>query len=228
MSVVLVIPDLQIPFEHPDSLPFILEVYDAMECDTVVNIGDEVDFYALSSYVKKPEAMSWTEEYSHSMERLHEWYKVFPQMKVCISNHTWRPYKKASDAGIPQQFLRSINDVLHAPAGWQWRDKWIIDGVQYEHGDAVPSNPDRVKNMRDKSVVLGHHHSRYSINYYRVGEQKKFVCYTGCLIEESSYAFTYNRNPNAQLGCVVVENGVPMLIPMLLDKNGRWTGSLTL
>ena len=40
---VLVIPDMQIPFEHPDALAFVSAVRAEIQPDVVVNVGDEVD-----------------------------------------------------------------------------------------------------------------------------------------------------------------------------------------
>lgn len=228
MSVVLVVPDLQIPFEHIDALDFCKEIRDAMDIDLTINIGDEVDFYSISDYIKSTKAMSWAEEFDLAKERLQKWYKEFPKTKVCISNHTWRPYKKMENIGIPEVFARSIEDVLDAPPGWQWRHRWVIDGVNYEHGDSLPANPDRAWRLRLQNTVVGHHHSKYSTTFYRGGDQRYFMAYAGCLIDESKYAFQYNKNPNAQLGAMVVEHGVPLMIPMLTDEHNRWTGKLTL
>jgi len=54
-QTILVIPDMQIPFEHKDSLKFIQAVNDAIGgADIVVNVGDEVDQMALSRFDPDP------------------------------------------------------------------------------------------------------------------------------------------------------------------------------
>ena len=50
----------------------------------------------------------------------------------------------------------------------------------------------------------------------------------GCLIDDQKLAFEYNKiNPNKpMLGTGVVVEGVPLLIPMILDAKGNWNGKL--
>jgi hypothetical protein len=50
----------------------------------------------------------------------------------------------------------------------------------------------------------------------------------GCLIDDASMAFAYNKvfKERPVIGCGIVINGFPRLIPMALDKHGRWKGKL--
>jgi hypothetical protein len=46
----------------------------------------------------------------------------------------------------------------------------------------------------------------------------------GCLIDDKSMAFAYNK-VNSQrviLGCGIIINGQPKLLPMILKKGGMW------
>jgi len=51
---------------------------------------------------------------------------------------------------------------------------------------------------------------------------------TGCLIDKKSLAFAYDSmNLNRPIiGCGGIISGSPKLFPMLLDKNGKWTGEV--
>ena len=53
-----------------------------------------------------------------------------------------------------------------------------------------------------------------------------FGAYTGCLIDKDSLAFAYGkvfpRKPI--LGVLMIVDGVPVNIPMILDEEGRWVG----
>lgn len=229
-EVVLVIPDLQIPYEHPDALRFINEVAAIYEPTQVVCIGDEVDQHAGGRFDPDPDADSIGVEVRKSVKRLRKWYDRFPVVKVCMSNHTQRIYKKAFHVGIPEAFMRTIEEWLDAPNGWTWEDKFVIDGVRYEHGDAqggmYAARNLAVRNRQ--STVIGHHHSHGGVFYIANENEMIFGMNSGCLIDIKSRAFAYAKNAACKptLGCGVVIQGVPYFVPMMLTKGGRWTGEV--
>jgi len=227
---VLVIPDLQIPYEHPDALAFMLAVRDHVGTDQVVCIGDEVDQMALSSFDPDPDGPGAGPELKKALRRLKKWYTEFPNVLVATSNHTGRVQKKAFKAGIPEAYLRPVEDWMQAPPGWSWHDSFEIDGVRYEHGDAqggmYAARNICIKNRQ--STVIGHHHSNAGIAYVANESEMIFGMNVGCLVDIGAIAFKYARLNafKVTLGCGVVLEGVPFFIPMLLKKNGRWTGEI--
>jgi hypothetical protein len=50
----------------------------------------------------------------------------------------------------------------------------------------------------------------------------------GCMIDDESLAFEYNKTTLQRpvIGCGIIINGQPSLIPMVLNKKGRWIGRL--
>jgi hypothetical protein len=229
-SDVLIIPDLQIPYEHPDALAFIKAVRDQYWPDTIVCIGDEVDQHCIGRFDTDPAAMGAGPELKLAIRRLKKWYKEFPDVSVCMSNHTQRVYRSAFHAGIPEEYLRPVNDWLMAPPGWKWADSFEIDGVRYEHGDAqggmYAARNLAVRNRR--ATVIGHHHSHGGVFYVANDDEMIFGMNVGCLVDQKSLAFKYAKNAafKPTLGCGVVMKGVPYFVPMLLKKNGRWTGEV--
>lgn len=227
-SNVLVISDLQIPYEHPQALDFIQEVENTFLIDTFLCIGDEVDQHCISRFDADPAALGAGPELQLAKRRLRKWYDAYPDMLVCMSNHTQRVYNNAFHAGIPEEYLRPVNEWLDAPEGWTWEEFFIIDGVKYEHGDAqggmYAARNLAVRNRR--STVIGHHHSHGGVFYIANDDEMIFGMNTGCLVDQKSLAFKYAKNSafKPTLGCGVVMEGVPYFIPMLLKKNGRWTG----
>jgi len=226
-GVVMAIPDLHCPFHHEDALEFLKAVRDKYQPQTVVCLGDEIDAHALSRYPKDPNGMSAGQEISAAREALYPFYREFPNVLVCESNHTVRGHKLAFEAGIPQAFLSHISTILNAPEGWKWANKHLVDGVLYIHGDAGRSGQyahiHYVKAFK-KSVVIGHIHSYAGVNY----EGHLFGMNAGCLIDTSKYCFAYAKNMpiEVNLGCGVVMGGqTAQFIPMRL-KDGRWTGEL--
>ena len=212
---VLVISDLQAPFHHPASLLFLKAVKKDFRCDLVTCVGDEIDAHALSvnfpvdpdaDYTPKTETLA-------AIDFLKSLYSTFPKVKVCNSNHTQRPWRKAFNAGISGLFLKSVREALQAPSGWIWRDSWVIDRVKYTHGDEHPGGPTthfRAAFQNRMSTVIGHVHAHGGIQYLDNGSDKPggriFGLNTGCLIDRKSYAFRYGakKATKVTLGCGVV------------------------
>lgn len=223
---VLIIPDLQEPFSHDDTMPFLRWVKKKYSPDLVVNIGDEVDFHALGDWDHDPDGYSAGHELKMALERLDEHYYLFPNTMVCTSNHTARPFRRAFKHGIPKAFLRDYHEFLKAPKGWVWRDQWEIDGILYEHGEGF-SGPSGAINCALKNgapTVIGHIHSHAGIQYQANAQQIIYGFNVGCLIDRHKYAFRYGRHMRHKpiLGCGIVDKGVPMYLPMLLDSRGKW------
>ena len=233
MSVVLTIPDLQIPFHHPDAFAFLKALNAHVKPDTVVCIGDEIDFHAISDYAKDPDGLSPHSEWATALAALSDLYRIFPACKAVTSNHTLRPWRKAFKAGLPKGFLRDIKEILQAPQGWHWRESWDIDGVRYEHGDALfprggsHTAPYRAILKRGQSVVFGHI-LFCGFAYHRTPAGVLFGVSTSALIDPAGYAFAYHKGPPDSVpGAWVVYDGVhPVHYPLLEDRHGRWTGTL--
>jgi len=231
-STVVVIPDLQIPYEHRDALPFIQEVVSLVDADHVVCIGDEVDQMALSRFDPDPDGDSAGPELKKALVRLQGWYESFPEVRVATSNHTGRVQKAAFKAGIPEAYMRSVGEWMQAPPGWTWHDNFTIEGVRYEHGDAqggmYAARNLAIRNRQ--STVIGHHHSHGGVYYVANESETIFGMNVGCLIDTNAIAFKYGVGSafKPTLGCGVVTRGVPFFIPMMLTKGNRWTGEVIL
>lgn len=230
-KTILVVSDLQIPFEHKDSFKFLKACKKKYSPNEVVNIGDEVDFHALSDYEHDPDGYSAGDELRESIRRLHKLYKIFPKCKVCISNHTSRPFRRAYKFGIPKQFIKDYHDFLEAPKGWEWREHWEIDGIRFMHGDLNNLKQQKGRNAAiayNQSCVIGHWHTISSVDYVANKDKLMFGMVVGSLIDADQYAFAYQRRSVIKpiLSVGLIENGIPRIIPMLLDKNGDWSGTL--
>jgi hypothetical protein len=227
-SIVLAVPDLHAPFQHPDALEFLKAVKARFKPTQIVVLGDEVDFHSFSRYVPDPDGLSPGHELTKAIEGLIPFYLEFPEALVCESNHTVRPLKKMWEAGLPAAFLPTYAKMLNAPDGWKWSQTWQIDGVRYHHGDAGRSgqfaSAQYIKLFK-QSHVHGHLHGHACCVY----EGAYFGINAGCLIDPAAYAFKYARNNPVpvSLGCAIIMKGRQgHFIPMLTDDAGRWIGSL--
>jgi hypothetical protein len=212
---ILVVPDLHAPFQHPKSFNFLQSLKQKYKPDEVVFIGDEVDLAAISRFAKDPNGYGAADEFSKAKKILQQYYKLFPKAKCCVSNHTARPLKKAFEAGIPQVFLKSYSEFLDAPKTWEWRDKWEINGIVFEHGEGVSGINGALTRARAnmKPTVIGHTHCGGGVQYWN----GIWALNVGCLIDSKTYAFAYAKHwgNKPTLGAGVIINGVPHFIPLV-------------
>lgn len=227
---VLVISDTQNPFQHPDTVKFLKAVYRKYKCNAVVHIGDEADHHALGDWDHDPDGLSAGDEHKETVKSLKPFYKAFPRVKICESNHTSRPFRRAFKYGIPKAYLKEYGEFLSAPKGWEWAESWEIDGIRYQHGMGYTGRNGALKaaerNMQ--STVIGHLPAHAGIQYVANSKHLIFGMNVGCLIDVKSYAFAYGKHYGTKpiISCGVVLKGVPLLVTMPLNSRGRWTGKL--
>src|ERR1700751_427086 len=158
---VLIIADTHFPFEKKGYLEHCLNIRDKYNCGTIVHIGDEVDLCGISQWEKDPDGFSAGTEASLAQEKMKIWYKAFPEVKVCIGNHTARPFRLARANGMPKKFIKTYEDAWEAPKGWKWAEHWEIDGVLYTHGTGFSgaNAAIRIATRHRQNTVVGHIHS---------------------------------------------------------------------
>ena len=155
---------------------------------------------------------------------------MFPNVVVIESNHGSMVLRKALTAGIPTKAIRSYNDVLDAPKGWKWVFDVILNTplgpVYFCHGKAAA--PGKLASQYGMSTVQGHFHEKSQINYISTPEKLMFDAHTGCLANDKSLALGYNKvNPKRPIvSLLVIINGIPQIVPMVLNRSGRWIGKL--
>lgn len=227
---VLCISDQHHPFEHPDLVPFLKELNSRYKFDLVVNLGDEVDNHAISFHEAEPGLFSPSDELEKAIEALQPLYKMFPKMEVIDSNHGSLVFRKGRFAQLPASVFRSPGEILKAPKGWNWsRDLTIqteLGPVFFHHGKSGQSGK-LSKNMA-MNTVQGHFHSKFQIDYWGSPTGLYWDMHAGCVVDDKSLAMAYNKTTLQRpvIGLAVIINGRPQLVPMHLDKRGRWTGRL--
>jgi hypothetical protein len=223
---ILVIPDLQIPFHHPDSLRFLLRLKKEYKTTDVVCVGDEWDNCALSEYPKDPDGMNPGAELLRARQESQAFYQAFPEVKLCDSNHKSRLWRRAFSAGLPLAAIRDVNDFTGAPRGWRWATRWEVGGTVFEHGDRAAGADAALKlvDANMASTVIGHHHSTARITYVNKAGLLLFGMNVGCLVDSTTYAFNYTKHHQTRpvLSAGVIVDGVPRLEPMVLNKAGRY------
>jgi hypothetical protein len=230
-ETVLVIPDIQIPFEHPDTIPFLKAVRDMYEPTRVVQIGDLIDSHALSFYGSDPDGYSAGRELKKAIRNLKKFYRAFPKVDVVLGNHDDRLYRSAFAAGLPRSCIRDLPEILEFPKGWALHEDIVIDNVVYEHGDKFGNGNgnNAFKKAIDSnmaSTVYGHFHAAAGVRWFANKRYLLFGFNVGCLMDGHSYAAAYGKKfaNKPILGCGIVDEGIPQFIPMLLNRKSRWMG----
>lgn len=231
---ILVIPDQHAPYQHPDTLEFLAAVAAKYKTDTVVNLGDETDMHGLSYHDSDPNLDSAGVELTKARVFLQALERMFPHMLVCHSNHGSMLHRKAKTHGIPVEMIKSYREVLFPNGGgqgWEWAFAHRLtlpngEDVQFQHqasGDLLAAAAHERCNL-----VIGHLHGKYAINYAASKSALYWGLNGGCLIDAKSMAFNYGENFRNKpiIGCSVIVDSLPILIPMRLNTDGRWIGRL--
>jgi predicted phosphodiesterase len=215
MSTILVISDLHCPVQHPKAFDFLKELKKTMKPDIIVSIGDEAEMHQFSKWLKDPDAPGVEDEIDLTIEELQKFYKLFPNLKICKSNHTHRFLKRAHEAGLSRRMIKTEKEVLQAPKGWEWEDKILIDDILFMHGEES-SDPIKLIKQYRMNVVVGHAHTKGAVTYQNNGIQQNWCLQTGCLVDVDSYALRYTKAhmDKPVLGTGVIVDGIPFFIPM--------------
>ena len=226
---ILCLPDLHAPYNHPDAIPFLAYLASKHKFDRIVCLGDEVDYHAINFHTHDPDALSPGHELEAAIRHLEPLYKLFPEMDLCDSNHGSMVFRRAKHFGLPQHVIKPYGQVLGAPGGWKWHfevNAQLSNGERVLFHHSYGSNVLRASQQRGVSCVFGHHHSQFSIQWWRNYEKQFFAAFSGCLADETSLALAYGKNSPHRpiMGAMRIVQGIPMLEPMLLDKRGRWIG----
>ena len=223
---VLVISDLHIPYHHKDSFRFLEEVKKQFKPDTVINIGDLLDFHAISFHEHNPDLPSIGDELTVAKSYIKELESIFPAVTEIHSNHSSLVYRRAIKYGMSAQFLKPYGEFLGTKK-WQWVDDMTLKlsngkKVYFTHGKSADIL--KVSQTMGMSAVQGHYHTKFCISYWANPDDLYWGMNVGCLINQKSMAFSYAKNFNTRfvLGCGIILNGVPRLLPMVLDNKGNW------
>lgn len=228
-SRILVISDMHHPYAHIDTVDFLEAVKKKYKPTRVVCIGDEVDSHAMSFHDHDPDLPSAGDELEAAIEALQPLYDLFPVVDLIDSNHGSMVYRKGKHHGIPRKYLRDYGEILEAPDGWKWHMDLTIkipggNEVYFHHG--LAKNIMKVVAQRGMCCVQGHYHTEFNIGYIGNPNHLLWGLQIGCSIDGDALAFAYDRTNLGRpvIGHGIILDGLPKLLPMTLDKKGRWVG----
>lgn len=228
---ILVISDLHAPYQHPDAVDFLDAIKKRFKPTRVILSGDEVDFHALSFHDHDPDLPSPGDELSKAIEALSPIYDLFPSAEVLESNHGSLVIRRALASGLPKAVFKGYGEILQAPKGWTWHFDIVVklpDGTNCYFHHSKGANVKKNSQALGMSFVQGHHHESFEIQFWGNPQALLFGMTVGCLVDPHSMAMAYNTNNLRRpvIGCAVIIDSKPQLIPMVLSKSGKWVGKL--
>lgn len=218
-SIVGVVADLHIPAVMPGYREFCMKTFAKHGVTEVVFIGDIMDHHAMSRHISEPTADGAKSEFEKAKAILKEWSSVFTHAKICEGNHDMIVKRQAKEVGIPDLYLKSLNEVYELPDTWKWAYSHVIDGVHYDHG-LGSSGMYGCKNTAQKmgcSYVQGHTHANAGVFYMSSEVRTIFGMNVGAACDDSNVALSYGRNFKQKQtpGVGIVRSGKEaMFIPM--------------
>ena len=214
VSRILVIGDLHAPFDLDSYFDHCVETYAKYNCNKVIFIGDVIDNCFSSYHESDPDGYAAGQELDRAIDRIADWYEVFPVATVIIGNHDRMAYRKATTAGVSRKWVREYDDVLNTP-NWEFLENIELFGINFNHGEGGTART-RIKNEL-QSQVQGHLHSQFYTEFLAGSKFLVFGMQVGCGIDRHAYSMAYGKNykkPIIGCGVVLNEGTLPITIPM--------------
>lgn len=226
-SNVLILPDAHLNYEHPKALEFAIatkELFDIPD-ENIFQLGDLEDNFWAGQYPKGSDfPHTPNQELEITREKIKEWGKAFPLLKICHSNHQSRFYRKAAGGELPSQVLRNYRELFEYPKTWDVQECFVVNTKKQfmlTHGEELGSGPGamtRAINLYGISTAYGHLHSAAGVLHLNTTTQDLWAMNCGCLIDPTQYCFQYAKHarlkPSLGVGVVLNSGTTPIFIPM--------------
>ena len=213
---ILVLGDTHLPFHDMEVLEQAYEFGKRVKAQKVISVGDLSDQKSWSRFMKEPDDDSPTVEWSKTQKSAKELAKLFPKLTIIPGNHCVRYIKKAKEAGIPVEMLKTFGELFPFD-GWEWhtnRKPFVLNNTVFLHGDELSGSVAAKAKILGMNVVQGHTH-RAAIEYVATFNHKLFAMDVGCMVDPNSKAFDYAAKSlnKVWVGYGYIEDGVPYLFP---------------
>jgi len=121
-------------------------------------------------------------------------------------------------------------EVFNMPKNWNWYhevNRTLITGQNLLVRHYLTKEPFKTAEYYNTCYVQGHSHEDFKLWWFMDKNKNYWGATIGCLVDDKSLAMAYNKGnlKRPELGCMVIVEGVPKLIPLRL-KNNIWTGEL--
>jgi UDP-2,3-diacylglucosamine pyrophosphatase LpxH len=224
-NIKVILPDLHLPWTSWERLKEVSDQVKSLKKQRsnnveIIQLGDLIDGMAWSRYPKGADSPNAQAEWDQTELAVDKMKNLFPDMRIIGGNHDIRLAKKAVEAQLPKQFIKSFDEIFQVP-GWKWHistKPLVIDGITYIHGDEYPiavSNIGLAASRIGGSVVFGHTHQA-AIAWVNIMNKRYFAFNVACIIDEEAICFSYAaKNPRRCMqGYGLIVDGVPHFLPL--------------
>jgi calcineurin-like phosphoesterase family protein len=213
---VLFIADLHAPWILNGYLEFCKEQQEKYDCGTIIFSGDIIDSGAWSYHEHDPDGYSVKDELYAAKKQLQKVYSMFPQAISLLGNHDLLISRKAKTAGLSQEFIKGLAEVLEAPKGWKFVHEFTKDNVRYIHG----STGNAFKRAVDSriSTCQGHLHSQTFVQWSVSEKDAIFGLQVGAGFDRDKYAFDYAKPfpKKPIIGCgIILDQGTTPFVKLM-------------
>lgn len=205
-----VIPDLHIPGQLKDALEFCQDTFNDKKVQQIICIGDLVDHHFISRHPTELDALNPREEWQKARTEVNRWTYAFPEVFLCKGNHDFIHERQAQTLGMPDLFLKSINDIYGLPETWIWSHKFLLfDSVIVDHGlgSGGMYGAKRTANSLACSYVQGHTHAHAAVFNLPRPLKDGAAMNVGCLVDNTKYNMRYGEQIYKipmSLGCGII------------------------
>ena len=220
--MIFVLGDMHLPYMDMNAISEVAEEIDIAKDRgddvTVVQVGDILDQRAWSKYPKDGESEHAQLEWDKAEQCMVQLHKLIPEMHIIFGNHDERVAKRAADAQLPRQLIKTLDRHFDFE-GWIWHTADIpleIDGIYFIHGDTFPIPMPQSAALRlGQSVCYGHTHQG-GLAFVNTYKKRIFSMNVGWLGDERQSAFNYARKSPYRCwkGYGLIIDGTPHLIPL--------------
>lgn len=225
MARVGIIGDTHCPGMLKGYPAFLSRTFKRHKVNRVVHIGDLVDWHAINFHGKHSETPGVLEEVKLARRQITQLTSRFPNVDWLLGNHDALPARRADDAGLPGDILKSENEYWNLPKGWKVHQRYDaveIDGVLIHHGEVGSQGKfaclnQAVENMQ--STAIGHLHGNAGAMFKCSRNNRIFGLSVGCGVDHKQLQFEYGRKypRKPMIGCgIILEGEVPIFEPMKL------------
>lgn len=227
----MTISDQHMPYQHPDMFRFLAAIKKKYKPTLVVNMGDSIDNHSISFHDSDSDLPSAGDELKLAIKAIKKMEKMFPTMITIDSNHGSLAERRFKHHGIPMKYLATPQQIYGVSDKWTWVNDLTVtlpNGQPCYFAHGISKQGIKLAAQRGVNVVQGHFHTEFRIDYVGNPRDLLFSMQVGCLIDSKSLAFAYDKlNLNRPIiGTGIIVDSKPVLIPMVLAKNGRWIGKL--
>lgn len=191
-----IIPDMQFPGHIDNALEFILDTGSDYGVQDWICVGDLIDHHYISRHPVETDAWNPRQEVALVRQELKAWVKAFPNLWLAKGNHDLIPNFRAASLGMPDLYLKSLNEIYGLPNTWVWDDQFtFFNRTLLDHGMGS-GGMYGAKNTGNKlacSYIQGHTHGYGGVFDLPSPFGDRAAMNVGCLMDAEKYNARYAK-----------------------------------